>query len=183
MSGVKGHAAELKEAIERIANPFGIDYGKFVQCEVVSVDVDARTCVCKPVNDISEADIEGVNLSAVPNDGELCVPDVGSTVLVVRFFKQEPYVVKFSDLEKWQIVANEVVLNGDGYGGVVIADEVASYVNNAINTMKAAVVAGFAALPPANFGSGAISAFNGAMSSLLPLNSLDLQNPNVKHGQ
>ena len=182
MSGVKGHAAELKEAIERIANPFGIDYGKFIQCEVVSVDVDARTCVCKPVNDISEADIEGVNLSAVPNDGELCVPEVGSTVLVVRFFKQEPYVVKFSDLEKWQIVANEVVLNGDGYGGVVIADEVANKVNSALNVIITAAAAAFSAQAAID-GSAGINAWTSNIASLQLLNSVDLQNPNVKHGQ
>ena len=182
MSGTNGYANEMKEAIERIANPMQVDYGRFLLCEVVSVDEDARTCDVKPVNDITETVIPGVNLSAAPNDGEYAKPELGSVVLVARFVKQESYVVKFSDLAKWKIVADEVVLNDTTYGGVPIADEISSYVNNAINIIKASVVAGFTALPPTGFGAGAISAFNSSMASLLPLNSLDLQNQNVKHG-
>jgi hypothetical protein len=181
MSGTNGYANEIKEAIERIANPMQVDYGRFLLCEVVSVDEDARTCDVKPVNDITETVIPGVNLSAAPNDGEYAKPELGSVVLIARFIKQESYVVKFSDLAKWKIVADEVVLNDTTYGGVPIADEVASKVNNNIDILKQACVAAFGALSGLDSGAS-LAAFNSSVAALLPINSVDLQNQNVKHG-
>lgn len=175
------HARAVREAIRHIANPLGYDRVSVAICIVESVNEDERTCDCKPINDITETIIPSVNLSAEPNDGQILIPEVGSAVIVCRTDKTEPFILLTSDLSKYILFAEQILLNGDEHGGIPIAAQIASQVNAGLQAIITACIAAYTAQAGIDASVG-LNAFNASITAFQPVNSVTLQNQKVKHG-
>lgn len=172
---------QLIEAIRRIGGGYDADNVSIVFATVKSVNQDDRTCVCIPINDKSEAEIPDVNISALPNDGELKFPQVDSVVIIARTAKNEPFILKESDLELYLLIANSIQLNGDDFGGVVKIDNLKTQYDAMVAAFKVAIAAGFSALSGLD-GGASLAAFNASAASVSNLNKTTLENTKVKHG-
>jgi hypothetical protein len=182
-------ARQIREAIQRIA---GVPDNILVilDCTVESVNMDTRTCDVRIIDGDTDTLIEGVLLSAMPNDGLICKPSIGSVVRVAFNDKKPRFVVQFSDIDELHVtIANmEFVINAQGifqgdesFGGVVKADSVASGVNGQFSSVIAAIQAGFSALSGIDSGVS-LTAFNSGIAAYQPLQSANLQNMKFKHG-
>jgi hypothetical protein len=165
-------------------------------CTVVSVDEDEKTCVVDPVDDNSNVKIEGVKLSVNANDGFCEFPAVDSNVLVAVTQTKAAYVIKCEDVDKIKITidkdnyleydSNGWVFNNGTLGGLIKITDLTTEINNRVNILKAASVAGFtsvdAALNSIASGSGvSTAAYNGAVATLTPLNKSTYENTKIKH--
>ena len=115
-------------AIRKIAGTYGLDIVEMINASVISVDVNARTCVIQPLSGRASTQIENVGLMPERNDGEFKVPAIGSTVGVIISTQVDPYIVSWSDLQEWKIVIGTTIIDlisgtltlGDGsFGGLV----------------------------------------------------------------
>jgi hypothetical protein len=181
---------QITEAIQRIAGTWGKDYINVIVARVVDVDDEAMTCTIDPINDSSDVTINNVLLSAEANDGLIQYPSVDSIVLVAYGVKQQPFILMFSDIDKCRITIdqcdffidkNGIKLFGDNFGGLVKINNLKTQYDASFNTFKAACVAAFTAQSAIDGGVG-LSAFNGAISALQPLDKTALENTKVQHG-
>ena len=112
------------ESIRKMAGTDKNDLCHYVNAEVLSVDMDSRTCECKAIDGHTDYNLTNVKLSATVGDGLVIEPTIGSTVVVVFSDNVQSFVAQFSDIEKITIFANTKVQLGDGsFGGLVKADE------------------------------------------------------------
>ncbi len=180
---------QLIEAIRRIGGGYDADNVSIIFATVKSVNQDERTCVCIPINDKSAAEIPDVNISALPNDGELKFPQVDSVVIIARTAKNEPFILKESDLELYLLIANSIHLNGDEFGGLVkvqIASTALNTLQTEINTLKSTLIGNLTLMGTA------LAAVDGGVTSaqatvlsgvqLPQINISQIENTKVKHG-
>lgn len=95
-----------------IADEFAEMYG--VPCTVKSVDTEANTCVCSPIN--GDADFIDVRLQAAAGNGLLVIPKTGSMVIVQPINNATGYVSMFSEAVSFKF------LDGS-YGGLTKTQE------------------------------------------------------------
>jgi hypothetical protein len=133
-------------------------------------------------------------LSANPNDGFICYPEIGSTIRVAVNNKGDKYVLQFSDLQKLRITTGETeiivqdgeILLGDGsFNGLVKVDDLVTKLNkleNDLNTLKTAFSTWV--VVPAD-GGAALKAITATWSAqtITPTQSADIENTLIKHGQ
>lgn len=184
------HARNIKEGIQRLAGTFGKDYLTTVDCVVLSVDEQKRTCAVEPVSTTALTSFSEVYLSATPNDGLICYPEIGSTVRIALNNKGDKYVLQFGDLQKIRITTGQMevivqdgeVLLGDGsFGGLIKIDDLKTQIDNMLTAIKLACNAGFYALYPLDAGAS-YTAFVSASESIQNLNKTTLENTTIKHG-
>ena len=185
------HARNIKEGIQRLAGTFGKDYLSTVDCVVLSVNESARTCFVEPVSTTALTTFNDVYLSATPNDGLICYPEIGSTVRVALNNKGDRYVLQFGDLQKIRITTGQTeiivqdgeILLGDGsFNGLVKIDVLTTALNNLqteINTLKMSITALMAGYAPID-GGAALAAFNAVV--LPQINISNIENTLIKHG-
>jgi hypothetical protein len=188
------HARNIKEGIQRLAGTFGKDYLSTVDCVVLDVNEQSRTCNVKPVTTTAVTEFADVFLSANPNDGFICYPEIGSTIRVAVNNKGDKYVLQFSDLQKLRITTGETeiivqdgeILLGDGsFNGLVKVDDLITKLNNLendLNTLKTAFSTWV--VVPAD-GGAALKAITATWSAqtITPTQSADIENTLIKHGQ
>jgi len=145
------HARNIKEGIQRLAGTFGKDYLTTVDCVVLNVNEKARTCSVEPVSTTAITSFNDVYLSATPNDGLICYPEIGSTVRVALNNKGDKYVLQFGDLQKIRITTGQMeiivqdgeVLLGDGsFGGLIKIDDLKTQIDKMLTAIKIASGAG-----------------------------------------
>ena len=108
---------EIKEALRTIVYERNGAFG--VVAEVLSVS--GTTCTVSPID--GSADIEDVRLQTEAASGILCIPVVGSFVVVQMLNDVEGVVVMFSELESIKF------LDGS-YGGLVKIIDLVTKINN-----------------------------------------------------
>lgn len=174
------------EALRRLSNTFGVDVPGIVFATVKSVDEEKRTCVCVPVNDRSAAEIPNVLISAIENDGQLKFPAVNSVVIICRTAKNQPFILKESDLAKYLLIAEEIIFNSDGYGGLIKIVEQTQKLNDALSQIKTAIDALASAadtgISSAGGTPGVVTAWNTAKNAIQNFNKSDYENTDVVHG-
>lgn len=185
------HARNIKEGIQRLAGTFGKDYLSTVDCVVLDVNEQARTCSVKPVTTTAVTEFADVFLSANPNDGFICYPEIGSTIRVAVNNKGDKYVLQFSDLQKLRITTGEteiivqdgeILLNDGTFGGLIKIDDLKTQIDNMLTAIKLACGAGFNALYALDSGAS-YTAFTTAAQNIQNLNKTTLENTTIKHGQ
>ena len=62
---------KIREAVQKMSGTWLKDYDSFIDCEVISVDMDNRLCDCKAIGGDSDFDVPSVQLMPEPNDGQL----------------------------------------------------------------------------------------------------------------
>ena len=142
-------------------------------CEVLSVDMDAATIECSPIDGTADYTAK---LQSNATSGLLFVPKVGSIVIVEQTSVNSGYVTMWGEIEEI------VFMGGDNKGLVKVSDLVSSLnalenkVNTIINTFNSHTHAGVTT------GAG-----TSAVSTVLVTGTLqnttisDLENPKITH--
>ena len=113
---------QTKDSVQKLAGTFLADHVTIVDCTILSVDPSARTCNVIPIGGTAVTEIESVLLMTTVDDGLFISPAIGSTVKVTIPKKSNPFVSMFSEIDTILFVTlNGIQLQGDEYGGVVIA--------------------------------------------------------------
>lgn len=124
--------AQIKEAIQQLADTHLVDTVHAIACTVESVDLDEFTCEVVGIGGNADTTIPNVRLSAENNDGFVVIPKVDSTVIVVTTKRGVAYVALFSDVEKIQF------LDGS-YDGLVKVAELTTKLNNLENLVNSLI--------------------------------------------
>lgn len=137
--------------------------------EVQAVDANTRTCTVVSTSLPTETEFSNVALMAESTDGFLCLPAVGSAVMVCDPKTLNPFVLMYSEVDKVQIVVNKTAqtitdgkiaqeigsttftttsglsqFNDGGFGGLVKVAELTTKLNNLendLNVLKTALAA------------------------------------------
>lgn len=134
-----------------------------------------------------------VKLRAVSNNhqsGLICIPKVGSYVVVAKIRNASNYVlIQCSELDKiiidtaikTELNSEEIVFNGGLKGGLVTIEELKQnleILKNYITTMNTSVSTALATLD-ASAGSASSAPYNGIMSTM-QINFADMENDKIK---
>lgn len=194
MSAKQTSDRSIKAAIQHMAGTFGQDRVRMNVAVVQSVDEDKSTCVVL-IRGIDESvEVPNVNLQVGVCDGLQIIPVVGSQVLVLTSTYNQPYIVQYSDVDKFylQVGDSEMTINNDGtmqlndgsYDGLVKVQELTQKLNdieNDINALKTAF-SGWTPIP--NDGGGALKTATGSWygQQLQPTQQQDIENDKITHG-
>lgn len=183
---------EIKEGIQRLSKTFGKDYPVIIVGSVTSVDKNARTCDIDIISGLDAEILQGVKLSANPNDGILQVPSIGSNVNVLFSNKNVPFVILFSDIDEYILTIEQTELTiksgsisfGDGsFNGLVKVAELTTKLNNLENLVNQFVSVFNAHTHIASsFGSPTTPPPTPITTVLTPTIQTDIENQNIKHG-
>ncbi len=129
---------EIKEAVSHLAGTHGKEHVMLLECEVTAVDEAARTCECEPVSGRGGAPLTGVRLMPGVADGILAVPQVGSTIIVAHTPRLKPFVLQFSEVDKYVLISGsslielkdgQITINDGSFDGLVKVGELTAKLN------------------------------------------------------
>lgn len=130
------------EAVNKMTGQHKVDQVTYVNAEVLSVNIDGRTCSCVAIDGHTEYTLPTVLLMASVDDGLLIEPEIGSTVKVIFSQNIEPFVVQYSEIKKITIFASTNVQFQDGsFGGLVKVNELKTQLTNLQNTVNGIITA------------------------------------------
>lgn len=164
-------SAQISEAIQRLAGTYNKQLLEIVDT-IVTTDVDEDKLT------FDTEFIKGVSVSAVPNDGIVLYPAIGSTVKIALATKIPAFLVQSSDLKKVRITIGDceyfidkdgIKLHGDNFGGLVKVTELTAK----LNQLATQIAANFTAIA---------ATYPYAIVPLTPFAPTDYQNLKVKHG-
>jgi len=164
----------IPELIKALAQSGDQIYSKV--CKVISVDLDERSCEVEPLS--GGANIPGCRLQAAieQTSGFLLVPSVGSFIVVTWLNKNAAFVSMCSTLD-------EIQLNGDQYGGVIIYDKLKEQIDKNSQFLDSIKQILDSWTPVPNDGGAALKTAWTAISTTLETADLsDITNDTVKHG-
>lgn len=102
----------IKELIQKLAQSGNELYAKIA--EVVSVDIETKTCDVKPIDGSSE--IFDVFLNLNEESGQFCEPVIGSLICIVFITKETAVAVNYSELKQYNIIIEETEFTIDKNG-------------------------------------------------------------------
>ena len=181
----------IKEGIQRLAGVWGKDYTGVFDCEIISVDEQARTCIGKPLTGNLSGNIT-INLLAQPNDGFLLIPSVESTVVVFSSNKHDYFIGQYSDIEKVKITIgqleilmteNEILLGDGSFDGLVKVGDLVTKLNNLENKVNS-IIATYNAHTHlvASFGTPSAPPVAVITGTLTPTIQSEIENTIIKQG-
>jgi len=181
---------QIKEGIQRLANTFGKDYVSTVDCNVTAINEANRTCTVEPITTSLATGFNEVALTADPNDGFICYPEIDSTVRVAVTNKGDKYVLQFSDLSKVRITVgnSEIVIqdtsimfNDGTLGGLVKLNDLTTKLNNLENKVNAIITTFNAHTHVASsFGTPTTPPPSLIVGTLTPTQTTDIENTKIK---
>jgi hypothetical protein len=128
---------KITEAVQRLAGTQLADSVSLIPAQVLSVNIDTRTCDVTAVGGTAVTDIPGVQLMADVEDGLLIVPVIGSTVIVSYTKRNTPFVSMFSAVQSVILATMSGVQFEDGsFGGMVKVEELIVKLNNLENLVN-----------------------------------------------
>lgn len=156
--------------------------------KVISVNENEMTC---DVDLQNSPNLFDVRLRAVIDNNEkgiLIVPKINSYVLVGLIDNniQSSFVCGYTEIDKYRLLIDEIVLSGDSFGGLVKVEELTQKLNDiesAVNQLTASFNSHTHTSPPAPTNPVVTTPpLIGSNISLTPTNSSELENNKVKHG-
>jgi len=176
---------KIREAVQKMSGTWLKDYASFIDCEVISVDMDNRLCDCKAIGGDSDFDVPSVQLMPEPNDGQLIIPKVGSAVRVGITQRNEPFVVMFSEIDTVYMVAESLYQFNDGtFGGLTKTQELKMQLDLMNEQLQAVIssISGWTVVP--NDGGAALQSYFGTqIAGKLEADFGDIENPLITHGE
>lgn len=160
-------------------------------CEVLEVDTDANTCTVLKITGNEEINIPNVLLQASVDDGIVCMPAVGSDVVVMFSQYVSPFVMLCSKIDTYLIVANDssieldgdkISLNDGSYGGLVKVVDLVSKLNALEDKVNSIIAAFNDHIHPVS-GSSTTPTGTPVTGTLTPTVRADLENTLVVHGK
>lgn len=167
---------KIKQAIQYISG-FSNKFTISVEAEVLSVDVDNRTCHAKVVSGDAETEITA-RLNPTVEDGFILVPKVGTEIIVNYSFGIVPYISQFSALEKVLLFTGNSSLefkdglinfNGGNNKGFVKVAELTDKLNAIENKLNTIITWGATVTPPLS------------TSPMINTNQSEIENDKIKH--
>lgn len=129
----------LDEAIKQNMNKQEI-YS--IVCNVDSVDLGDRTCVCTPVNGGAELQDVRIQASIGSSVGLFIEPEVDSKVVVSFLSREIAYISLFSDIKNVHLDFTEkVIFNGGSNGAMVKIGDLVSRLNLIENKVNGIITA------------------------------------------
>jgi hypothetical protein len=185
--------ARIRNALYGLFKSFGFSKDAF-SAEVLSVDVDTRTCSVLSISSETETQYDSVWLMPEVQDGMLYLPKVGSTVIVDNNANLEPYVVMYSAIDEILYIVNSTTFkmtsgltqfNKGLNAGLVNVKPLVAKINaleNVINSLKTAVTAVVIAGSTADGGAVKAGILAGLGSGITPTTvQADLEDTAVTH--
>ena len=184
----------IRTAVETMSGNFGQDRVQLLVCKVKSVDEDKSTCVVLSKSGKESVEIPNVSLQVGVCDGLQIIPKVDSDVLILRSTYQSPFVVNWSDIDKYYIQVGDssftiendgkMQLNDGSYDGLVKVKELTdkinaleNLVNNLLNTLKTTTI------PLAPSGTYPFAPLYASFNPIQPITQQsDIENINITHG-
>ena len=183
----------IRELIQKIAGTYGKANVKLFDGTVMSVDNNGRTCTVDSI----DSSLNGIQVRFMleVSDGDMSVPQVGSTVTVAMTDFTDPYIVSATWLdEKLFVVGNQSydikpdkqIFNDGSYGGLVILQKVLDnlnaikdYINN---TLQPAINTGLIGVGIGSAANGTTGAADFEMALTGTITFEDMENTNITHG-
>ena len=132
-----GSDRDISEAINKLVGTQRVDPMYYVNAEVVSVDIPARTCSCVVTEGLTELTLPNVKLMAVVDDGLLIEPKIGSAVKIIYSRDKESFVCQYSEIENITIDANtKIKLNDGSFGGLIKIESLTSKINALVSKVN-----------------------------------------------
>jgi hypothetical protein len=172
----------LRDAVRQLAGTSLDDEVYCTMAQVVSVDLDAATCVCQMIGGIATSEVT-VRLMADNDDGLLISPAIDSTVVITWTKRMPAFVSMFSEVQDVFINASGVIeMNQGTFGGLVKVRDLVTKLNNLENKVNAMIASYNAHIHP-----DPVSGVTGAPTvpitgTLTPTVESDIENTNVTHG-
>jgi hypothetical protein len=173
---------DIREAVRQLAGTHLVDKTHVAVAQVVSVDIDACTCVVLQVTGQTSA-TRTASLMTDVGDGFLLIPAIDSTVIIAWSDRNRPYVAMFSDLQDVYLDATgKITMNQGVLGGLVKVRDLVTKLNTIENKLNQMIASYNAHVHP-----DPVSGITGAPTvpitgTLTPTQVVDIENPNVTHG-
>jgi hypothetical protein len=178
-------SAKIRQIIQDVAGTSGVNAVHLAVCEVLSYDQPTRTCQVQEINGDATNTVENVLLMPSVDDGELRLPSVGSTVLVLKSDKTVYAVLQYGAIDSIYWVADQIQFGDGSYGGMIRNDVLAPALK-ANNDLLQAIINVLTGPPIDEPGSGAPSALQAALNIALAGQNLGdftgMANENLTHG-
>lgn len=154
-----------------------------LSCKVDSVDETERTCVCIPIENMTDDDpmkLIEVKLNATINstNGILIIPKIGSYVILSFINKGDGFISMFSEIEKITIECNNIIYNNGSNNGLVNVNPAKTAwttLQTEIDTLKAGIAASLTTMGLALVSvDGGTTTAQAAVVAALPLPRIDL---------
>jgi hypothetical protein len=163
------NAREIRDLLQQLAGSGSIS---LFDMEVKSVSESDRTATCSNgVNEII------CRLMASVDDGMLCIPKVGSTVVVMLSTTVEPVIIMYSDIEK-------IVMRGGQYKGLSKVEKLKEKLNNLENKVNELIT--FSSTHThagVTTGAGVTGTPTPPVTgNLTPTTQAEIENENITHG-
>ena len=183
----------IRELIQKIAGTYGKANVKLFDGTVMSVDNNGRTCTVDSI----DSSLNGIQVRFMleVSDGDMSVPQVGSTVTVAMTDFTDPYIVSATWLdEKLFVVGNQSydikpdkqIFNDGSYDGLVKVIDLTTKLNaieNLINNLLEAVTAVVILGTVADGGAVKAGILLGLGSGITPITQQsDIENTSITHG-
>src|SRR5579872_4545745 len=151
---------------------------------VVSIDTDSLTCEVNPIDD--QPNLLDVRFSAVENPptGIIPVPVIDSIVIVSQTATGQQFISLFSEIDTYQITANQFTFNDGRNGGLVIIGDLVTKINNLENQVNNILTALKTHTHAGVTTGGGVSGTSPSFSSITNLTNTqvsDLEDAKVKH--
>lgn len=171
---------EIIKAIQDIVGIHTDDKVSLIIAEVNSVSIENRTANITTISG-KASNTYDVNLQAVPSDGILVSPTIGSNVYILISKYTEPFIVQYSDIDQIYYTLTHIELtgkanlNGDNYGGLIKIEELVNKINTLENKVNELQTWG-ATLTTTN-----VPPFS-PVEPITPTQKVDIENTTIKHG-
>lgn len=193
----------LEVLIQQIANKGQESKTRFCDAIVVSVDEESRTCIVNSVSPNDNFDNLKIRLTPDISDGDVCLPEIDTNIIVAFTDYTSPYMVSAGWLNKktvtvgnqgYEIVDGKITFNDGSFHGLAKVEQLTEQFNKIeqdINDLKTALNQALST-PVTEPGNGAPSAFQiqflAQLSSyfsqqLTETQQSDIENPNIVHGE
>ena len=173
----------IQEAVRKLAKT---DTHYSILGKVKSIDTDAKTCIVAPVDDLP--DILDVRLSSIenPDKGIIAVPVVNSFVIVGQTPNEQPHIVMFSEIDTYQLIAEDTITFNDGaHGGLIKIQDLVDKLNSLEDKVNDIITTAKTHTHPGVTAGGGVTAPStdfAAINNLSNTNVSDIENDKILHG-
>lgn len=168
---------DLREAIQHLSGTNKTDTVYLMDAEIVSVELETRTCTCVLIGGNASNDIPNVRLMSSVDDGFLISPTVGSTVTIILSTFTAPVIIQYSEVDLYTI-------NGGQLGGLVVIGVALNSLNTLekdLNNLKQ-LITGWVPVP-GDGGASLKTLLSAWFGQEIPLTQKkDLENTNILQG-
>jgi hypothetical protein len=168
---------KVKQAIRQLSGNAPV---QTLRAVVTDVDADAETCTVESSEGIETFDV----LLSMHGYGLLTIPKTGANCLVgiIQNQNTSAFLIWADAVERYEIRAENIKLNGDAYGGIVDAKELSRQIEHLNILLKAIQNAFKIWITVPNDGGAALKLLSAQFTNLQTADLSNIENKNITHG-